>query len=89
MTGAEGEGPRGEDARPPSLIECDEGEDCRVVSLPEESECARKLLPLAILPGSEICLVEKPPFGAVMVERGGDRIALSRRLACDISVEQI
>lgn len=89
MPGDEGEGPCGEGARPPSLIDCEEGANCRVVTLPEEAECARKLLPLAILPGSEICLVEKPRFGAVMVERGGDRIALSRRLACDISVEQI
>lgn len=76
---------RGEDGI--ALAECEVGRAYEILSLPENG-CAKKLVPLAIIPGSEVALVEKPPFGALMIERSGDRIALSRRLASGISVKR-
>lgn len=69
------------------LTEGEEGEEYRVITIPEKREDIQRLIPLAILPGSKIELADKPPFSALMVERGGDKLALSRDLASKIMVK--
>lgn len=69
------------------LTEGAEGNKYRVVSIPEEKEDVQRLLPLAVLPGSEVELNDKPSFGALMVKVGGDTLALSRSIASKIMVE--
>lgn len=68
------------------LTEGDEGEEYNVVTIPEEKEDIQRLLPLCILPGTEIELSEKPSFSAVMIKRGEDKLALSRDIASKILV---
>lgn len=69
------------------LSEGMEGKRYNVASLPEEKEDVQRLLPLAILPGASIKLAENPPSGALMIERGFDRLALSRSIASKIRVK--
>lgn len=69
-----------------SLAEGEEGREYRVVSIPEEEEDVQRLLPLAVLPGAKVELVDKPSFSAVMIKRGGDKLALSREIASQIEV---
>jgi len=71
-----------------NLADGEPGETYRVLSIPGEKTDADRLVPLAIMPGSEIRLEEKPSFGALMVQKGGDRIAISRDLASRIKVER-
>lgn len=69
-----------------ALTEGREGDKYRVVSIPEEEEDIQRLIPLAILPGKTVELVEKPSLTAIMVRRGGDKLALSQNLASKIEV---
>ncbi len=69
------------------LTEGEEGEEYKVVTIPEKREDIQRLIPLAILPGSKIELIDKPSFSALMVKRGGDKLALSRDLASKIMVK--
>lgn len=69
------------------LTEGEEGEEYIVLSIPEEREDIQRLLPLAILPGSEIELAEKPSLSALMIKRGEDRLALGRDIASKIMVK--
>lgn len=68
------------------LTEGSEGHRYEVVSIPEDKEDVRRLLPLAVLPGSKIELTEKTPFSALMIRKGRDKLALSQNLASKIMV---
>ncbi len=70
------------------LTEGEEGEKYKVRTIPEEKEDIQRLLPLGILPGTEIELVDNPSFSALMIKRGGDKLALSRGIASKIMVEK-
>jgi len=70
-----------------SLAEGEEGKEYRVVSVPEAEEDVQRLLPLAILPGAKVKLVDKPSLSAVMIKRGGDKLALGREIASKIKVK--
>ncbi|MFP4006214.1 MAG: DtxR family transcriptional regulator [Candidatus Hadarchaeia archaeon] len=70
------------------LSEGDEGKEYNVVAIPEESEHVQRLLPLAILPGTNIELTENPSSGALMIRRGSDKLALSRNIASEIEVRE-
>ncbi len=69
------------------LTEGEEGEEYKVVTIPEEEKDVKRLLPMAVLPGCDIKLAEKPSFSAIMVERNGDKLALSRDIASKIKVK--
>lgn len=69
------------------LTEGEEGREYKVMTIPEKKEDVQRLIPLAILPGSKIELVDKPSFSALMVRRGEDKLALSRDLASKIRVK--
>lgn len=79
----------GEDDRPIKLTQGRTGESYRVTSIPGDEGCVERLLSLAILPGAEVELVEDPSVGAVMIDKDGDRIALSRSLASEIEVRPV
>lgn len=68
------------------LTEAEKDEKYEVVTIPERKEDIQRLLPLAILPGSQIKLIEKPSYSAIMVKRGEDKLALSRDIASKIKV---
>lgn len=70
-----------------SLSEGEAGGEYEIVEVPQRKENANRLLPFDILPGSSLRLLDNPPFGALMVGRGGDEIALSREIASEIRVE--
>ncbi len=69
------------------LTEGEEGKEYRVITIPEGEEDVKRLLPMAVLPGCDIELSEKPSFSAIMVERNGDKLALSRDIASKIKVK--
>lgn len=69
------------------LSEGGEGEEYRVITIPEGKEEVQRLLPLGIIPGAKIELTGKPSFSALMVKRSGDKLALSRELASEIKVK--
>lgn len=71
-----------------NLTEGKEGEKYSVASIPEKKEDVQRLLPLAILPGTSIKLSENPSSGALMIERGSDKLALSRNIASKIEVRE-
>ncbi|MFB6217251.1 MAG: metal-dependent transcriptional regulator, partial [Candidatus Aenigmatarchaeota archaeon] len=63
------------------LSECEKGQEYEVVTVPEDREDVERLLPLGILPGAEIKLVEDPSFSALIIEKGDDRVTLSEGIA--------
>lgn len=69
------------------LSEGEEGEEYEVVSIPEEEENIKRLLPLAILPGSKVKITERPRLSALMIKRGNDTLALSQDIASEIKVK--
>ncbi len=69
-----------------SLSEGKEGEEYEVVSIPEREEDIKRLLPLAVLPGSKGKLEDKSSVGAMMVRKGQDKLALSRDIGSKIMV---
>lgn len=69
------------------LPEADKGREYRIASISDKQEDTQRLLPLNIIPGSKIELVENPSFGALMIKRGEDEIAISRDLASEIMVK--
>lgn len=69
------------------LTEGKEGEEYKVMTIPEEEKDIKRLLPMAVLPGCDIKLAEKPSFSAIMVEQNGDKLALSRDIASKIKVK--
>lgn len=69
------------------LSECKPDEKCQVVTIPEKREYIRKLLSLGILPGSKVEITENPSVGALMIQRNGDKLALSREIASKIKVK--
>lgn len=71
------------------LTEGQEGKKYEVKKIPEEKEDIQRLLPLCVLPGTEIELLENPSFSALMVKRGEDKLALSRGIASKIMVRGV
>jgi DtxR family Mn-dependent transcriptional regulator len=70
------------------LADVDEGQECTIVTIPEERETVQRLLSLNILPTSKVKIVEKLPRGAVLVQCGDTQVALSRGLASQILVRE-
>ncbi len=68
------------------LTKGEEGEDYEVVSIPEDEDDVQRLLPLGVLPGSKIILEDKSSVGAIMVRKGSDKLALSRKIGSKIRV---
>lgn len=70
-----------------SLSEVKSGKEYKVIDIPQRKEDTNRLLPFDILPGSTLKLLENPSFGALLVKRGGDEVALSQEIASEIKVE--
>jgi DtxR family Mn-dependent transcriptional regulator len=68
------------------LAEVGEGQECTVTTIPEDREAVQRLLSLNILPKSKIKVVEKLPRGAILVQCGDTKVALSRSVASQILV---
>jgi DtxR family Mn-dependent transcriptional regulator len=68
------------------LTDIGEGEECTIVTIPEERETVQRLLSLNILPKSRVKVLEKLPRGAVLVQCGNTQVALSRDVASQILV---
>lgn len=80
-------GDEGRDDSFTRLSEAEKGEVYRITSISDKQEDIQRLLPLNIIPGSKIELVENPSFGALMIRIGEDEIAISRNLASGIMVK--
>jgi DtxR family Mn-dependent transcriptional regulator len=71
-----------------SLIDIEEGEECTIQAIPEDKEDVQRLIPFNILPGASVKVVEKTPFGTIMVQScGGTQLALSSDIASKILVK--
>jgi DtxR family Mn-dependent transcriptional regulator len=75
------------DIRGKPLTELGEGEDSKVLVIPEERGCVQRLLSLNILPGARVRVAEKLPRGAILLQCGKTQVALSREIASMILVE--
>jgi len=69
-----------------ALVELGEGEESKVLVIPEERGCVERLLSLNVLPGTRVKVAEKLPRGAILLQCGKTQIALSRDIASKILV---
>lgn len=72
------------------LVEADHERDYRVIDFMGGKGISRKLLQLGLVPGGQIKVVRKAPFGGpLLVEVNGRMIAIGRGVAENIRVEKI
>lgn len=69
-----------------SLIELRRGQKATITAIPDES-LRVQLLRFGITCGTRICCHCKLPFGPVVLQFGGQEIALGREIARQVSVE--